>query len=105
MTSERLPQENVLEAAMSAQTSQPTIPLPKHWNDHVRAAMLHVISLAQLACACTRGWAANSTNARIRLTAATDRSQQHAALVAERMRIKDARMARLAPHQRPHYTP
>jgi hypothetical protein len=33
--------------------------------------ILHVISLAQLALAFTRGWAANSPNARIRLAAET----------------------------------
>ena len=63
----------------------PAIPLPKSWTKHVRTAMLHVISLAQYATAYTRSWAADSTNARIR--------------------IKDARMALISPHRRPYYTP
>jgi transposase InsO family protein/transposase-like protein len=81
------------------------IPLPKHWSEHVRSAVLHVISLAQLACAYTRGWAADSPNVRVRLTAEKDRLQQDHALLREQMRIKDERMACLAPHQRPHDTP
>ena len=47
--------------------SEPRIPLPKSWPTHVRAAILHVIALAQFATAHTRSWAANSVNARIRL--------------------------------------
>ncbi len=35
----------------------PKIPLPKSWPEHVKSAMLHVISLAQYATAYTRGWA------------------------------------------------
>ena len=42
------------------------IPLPNSWNKHVRASLLHVISLAQFAVAYTRGWAANSINPRLR---------------------------------------
>ncbi len=44
----------------------PKIPLPQSWPPHVRSAMLHIISLAPYATAYTRGWAANSANARIR---------------------------------------
>ena len=68
----------------------PTIPLPKGWTKHVRTAMLHVISLAQYATAYTRSWAADSTNARLRIKAENDRSQQDILLLREEMRIKDA---------------
>jgi transposase InsO family protein len=67
--------------------------------------MLQVIGLAQFALAYTRGWAANSRNARVRLKAQLDRSQQEIGLLREEIRIKDARMARIPPQQRPHYPP
>ena len=53
-------------------SESPQISLPKSWSKHVRAAILHVISLAQFATAHTRSWAANSVNARIRLKAERD---------------------------------
>jgi hypothetical protein len=55
-------------------TDNPRIPLPKSWSTHVRAAMLHVIALAQFATAYKRSWSANSMNSRIRLTAQRDRA-------------------------------
>ena len=48
-------------------------PLPKSWPRRVRSAMLHVISLAQYAAICTRSWAADSSNARMRLRTEQDR--------------------------------
>ena len=83
----------------------PKIPLPKGWRRQVRSAMLHVISLAQFATAYTRGWAANSVNSRIRLKAKLQRAIQEIALLGEEIRIKDARLARINPHRRPHYPP
>lgn len=69
---------------------------------HVRSGMLHVIALAQYATASTRSWAANSLNSRIRLQAEVDRLRQQVALNREEIRIKDARMASIAPLRRPH---
>jgi transposase InsO family protein len=83
----------------------PNVPLPKHWNKHIKSAIVHVISLAQYATAYTRSWAAESRNARVRLTAVKDRLEQELALLREEIRIKDARMARLPAHRRPQYTP
>ena len=74
-------------------SESPQISLPKSWSKHVRAAILHVISLAQFATAHTRSWAANSVNARIRLKAERDRAVQELALLREEIRIKDTRMA------------
>ncbi len=85
-------------------SENPRIPLPKAWSTHVRWAILHVISLAQFATAHTRSWAANSVNARIRLKAERDRAVQDLALLREEARIKDARMALINPHRRPHTT-
>jgi putative transposase len=72
---------------------------------HTKSAVLHAISLGQYAIAHTRGWAADSTNSRVRLKAKLDRANQEIALLREEMRIKDARMKHLPPHQRPHYPP
>jgi transposase InsO family protein len=77
--------------------------LPKRWSPAVKTAILHVISLAQLAMAHTRGWAANSVNARMRLKADNDRQRQETALLREEIRIHRARMAQVPPSRRPHY--
>ena len=90
---------------MSKSQQRPTIPLPKSWNKQVRSAVLHVLSLAQYAAIYTRGWAADSTNSRVRLKAELDRTNQELFLLREESRIKDARLARIDPHRRPHYPP
>ena len=77
--------------------------LPKSWPATIRSAMLHVVSLAKYAAVYTRDWAADSPNARVRFRAERDRSLDDAALLREEMRIKDARMASIAPHRRPIY--
>ena len=87
-------------------TSQPPrISLPKSWPKHVRAALLHVIALAQYATTYTRSWAVDNMNGRVRLKAENDRLLQELALDREEIRIKDARMARINPHRRPYYPP
>jgi putative transposase len=90
---------------MSKSQETPKIPLPKGWKKQVRSAVLHVISLAQYAAAYTRGWAADSTNARVRLKTELDRANQELLLLREEIRIKDTRLARIDPHRRPHYPP
>jgi len=95
-------------AAMTAREdpgSVKTPPLPKHWPATVKSAVLQVISLAQYAAAYTRGWAANSPNARVRLKAEKDRSEAELEQTREEMRIKDTRMASIDPHRRPNYPP
>jgi len=67
--------------------------------------MLHVISLAQYAVAYTRGGAVNSPIARLRLKAENDQLRQHVVLLTEEIRLKDARMKRIAASKRPHYAP
>jgi len=89
---------------MSARKA-PRIPLPKAWTKHVRSAMLHVISLAQFATVYSRSWAVDSLNGRVRLKVERDRLRQEVALLNEEIRIKDARMAQISPHRRPHYPP
>lgn len=90
---------------MSTNQETPKIPLPRGWKQHVRSAVLHVISLAQYATVYTRSWAAESANSRVRLKAELDRANQEIALLREERRIKDARMAEIDPHRRPHYPP
>ena len=88
---------------MPAKSVSPLIPLPRAWASRVKSAILHVISLAQFTIVYTRGWAADSVNTRVRLKAERDRALQDNALLREEMRIKDVRMARIPPHQRPFY--
>ena len=90
---------------MVKQSDLMTIPLPRSWPGRVKAATLHVISLAQFALAYTRGWAVNSQVARVRLKAENDQLSQHVALLSEELRIKDARMMRIVASKRPHYAP
>ena len=79
--------------------------LPKSWPAKVRSAMLHVVSLAKYAAVYTRSWAANSSNARVRLKAENGQLQAEVALLRAEIGIKDARMKGLSAHQRPHYPP
>ena len=90
---------------MSKSQETSRIRLPKGWQKHVRSAVLHVISLAQYAAIYTRAWAADSSNKRVRLKAELDHANQETALLREELRIKDARLARIDPHRRPHYPP
>ena len=90
---------------MPSKSKQPQIPLPKSWGTHVKTAILHVVALAQYALTYSRSWAVDSTNQRVRLKAENDHLQQDLALRQEELRIKDARMRRMAPARRPHYPP
>ena len=90
---------------MSKNRKTPKIPLPRGWNQKVRSAVLHVLSLAQYTAVYTRSWAVDSANQRVRLKADLDRAGQENALLGEEMRIKDVLSARIDPHQRPHYPP
>jgi hypothetical protein len=88
-----------------ARPKSPRILLPSSWTKQVRSALLHVISLAQYATAYTRSWASDSVNGRVRLRAQLDRAHHEIARLREEIRIKDARMARVEAHRRPHYIP
>ena len=73
--------------------------------DSVRAAAICAISLARHAIVAARGWAANSINARVRLTAESDRLQQESELLREEIPVKDARTAKTDPRRRPYCRP
>jgi transposase InsO family protein len=92
---------------MGIRESKPTFrfTLPRSWPSKVRSAMLHVVSLAQYAVISTRSWAADSSNARVRLKAENHRLQEEVAKLRAEMGIKDARMKSLSPSRRPYYSP
>jgi hypothetical protein len=79
--------------------------LPTSWPKHAKGATLHVVSLAYFVLSHVRGFAVNSPIHRVRLAAERDRLDSEVALLREEIRIKDARMAALTPHRRPHYPP
>jgi hypothetical protein len=71
----------------------------------VRSAVVHAIGMARAALSTSRGWAADSWDARLRLNAENDRLRQEVGLLLEELRIKDARLARIPAQRRPHYPP
>ena len=83
----------------------PRIALPKSWQNCVRSAVVHTISLAHFAIVYARAWAADSINVRVRLAAENDRLHEECALLREELRLKDARIAQIAPQRRPQYRP
>ena len=88
-----------------AQQEPPRTNLPKGWQGYVKSAVLHTISLAHYAIVYARAWAADSINARVRLAAENDRLYEECDLLREELRIKDTRIAQIAPQRRPHYGP
>ena len=81
------------------------IRLPKGWPKRVRAAIVHVIALAHATLVCARGKAASTHGTAAQLRAKLDSARTEIALLREELRIKDARMAALAPRRRPRYRP
>lgn len=81
------------------------LPLPDDWPKRIRSAMLSVVSLAHAAIIHTRGWAANSPIQRVRLSGELNRAKEEIMLQREEIRIKDARMRRIDPRNRPYYPP
>jgi transposase InsO family protein len=82
-----------------------TVPLPRHWPKHVNSSLLQVIALAHFAIVSVRSWCVNSPIARVRLAGEFERLTAEVAMLREELRIKDARMARIAPSHRPHFPP
>ena len=81
------------------------IPLPKAWPRRVRSAVVHAVSMANVAFTASRAHAQNHFNTRIRVQAENDRLRREVALLREELRIKDARMERVPAQRRPHYPP
>src|SRR5687768_8397275 len=83
----------------------PSIPLPRDWSALVRSGFLHALALARGVLITARAGFENSPIERARLIAKAEHLAQENALLKEELRIKDARMARIDPAQRPHYPP
>ncbi len=88
---------------MARHANLPRIDLPRGWPRHVESAMLHVVALGRHAMAYTRIWAVNGRIARLRLKAENDLLRQQAGVLAEEIRVDDARLRRIDPQRLPHY--
>lgn len=82
-----------------------SVPLPASWQARVQAAFLQAIALAHRGMCVARGWAADSPLQRVRLRFEVERLAAEVGLLREELRIKDARLGRIPPRQRPHYPP
>jgi transposase InsO family protein len=78
-----------------------SIRLPKQWSQHVKAGILHAISLASVAISYARGRATG----RRRLRAQLEQATTEISLLREELSIKDDRWNRSHRRRRPHYTP
>jgi transposase InsO family protein len=88
-----------------ASSQSSCLPLPKAWPQQVQEAFVQAVGLARFALLHVRGWAVNSPLERARLQGDNDRLRTDLALLSQELELKDARMARIAPADRPHYTP
>jgi hypothetical protein len=82
-----------------------SIRAPNEWPDCVKAALVHVASMAHWAIVYTKSWCANSPIARVRMAGRLDEAKQEVSLLGEEIRIKNARMAKIPAKNRPHYPP
>jgi len=85
--------------------SQRGTPLPSHWPCRVRSAIVHAVSMANVAFTIVRAHAERHFDARVRLQAELDQRDREISLLHEKLRIKDARMERVPAQRRPHYPP
>ena len=81
------------------------IELPNGWSDSVQRAALHVMSLAGYAFARGTGLVMRYGSPSARQKARDDQYEREIAHLREEIRIKDARMASMAPAKRPYYGP
>ncbi len=92
---------------------QPVVPVPTGWPKIAKSAIVHAVALAHFVVVHVRGWCfeepqhrcANSPLERVRLRAENERLGSEVAMLQEELRIKDARLARVPPANRPHYPP
>ena len=90
---------------MSARLGADTIPLPRNWPRRVRSAVIHAVSMANVAFAVSRSRDEHHFDTRVRLQCEKERLEREVSLLREELRIKDARMERLSAQRRPHYPP
>ena len=82
-----------------------TVPLPESWPAYVKTTVLHTMALVRFGMTHVRSWCADSPLTRVRLTAKVEQLEAELALLKEELRIKNARMSRVSPRERPHYPP
>jgi len=78
-----------------------SLPLPKDWSATVRNAMLNVIGIVRIAM--LAGREALIKNGDVK-EARIHQLESEVAMLREELRIRGARMQRIAPHRRPQYT-
>jgi putative transposase len=83
----------------------PVIPLPAGWPESVKSGLLHALALARRLVLDVRAGFEHGRLPRAQLSAECDRLKERVAMLEEELRIKDARMARIAAARRPHYPP
>ncbi len=83
----------------------PKLPIPSGWNKRVQSGILQAISLGRHCFVSIVARMANSPNAVDRVVARNERLQNEVESLREELRLKDARMARVPTHRRPHYSP
>lgn len=90
---------------MSAPPAHETmVPLPKHWTTIAKTGLLQVIGLARFAVLDVCAGYANGRSPDARVAARMTELTVEVAQLREELRIKDARMDRLEPRRRPHFT-
>lgn len=73
---------------MQATSIDRRIPVPRRWSRHVRSAIVHAVSMANVAFTATRARAARHFNVRVRLQAELDQRDWEISLLREEFRIK-----------------
>ena len=71
----------------------PQIHLPRSWQGCVKSVVLYAIALAHYSIVYARAWAADSINARVRLSVENDRLREECALLREELRLKDIQLS------------
>jgi len=72
---------------------------------NVRRLIVNIIALARASAVYSRALDAESPSVVMRMKTELGQTHTEIALLNDEIRIKDARMARIPPHQRPHYAP
>src|SRR5436190_726343 len=85
--------------------SRSNMPLPRDWSGHVKSGFLHAVALAHRGMTAARGWCADSRLVRVRQAEKLQGLEGEIGMLREELRVKDARMARIRPGERPHYAP
>ena len=90
---------------MAAKRARSRVPLPKGWRGRLKSAALHALSLARYSVLHAYSPAADHAQPRVRLSSQLEKLREECAQLREEIRIKDARMERISPQRRPHYSP